>query len=97
MKQVRFHLEAQQELEEHESWYRKRSEVAAQGFLLELDHAITSVAEAPERWPQASRGERRFVFRRYRFTLMYRIKGDYVFVTAVAHQSRRFGYWRHRK
>lgn len=36
MKQVRFHPEAQQELEEHESWYRERSEIAAQGFLLEL-------------------------------------------------------------
>lgn len=97
MKQVRFHPEAQQELEEHESWYRERSEIAAQGFLLELDHAVTSVAESPERWPPGRRGERRFVFRRYPFTLMYRVRRDHIFITAVAHQSRRLGYWRHRK
>lgn len=53
MKLVRFHHEAEQELAEHEAWYRQRSEVAAQGFLLELDHAIAAVAEAPERWPTA--------------------------------------------
>jgi hypothetical protein len=35
MKLVRFHPEAEQELAEHEAWYRRRSEVAAQGFLLE--------------------------------------------------------------
>ena len=33
MKSVRFHFEAEQELLEHEAWYRQRSEVAAQGFL----------------------------------------------------------------
>ena len=43
MKLVRFHPEAEQELVEHEAWYRQRSEVAAQGFLLELDHAIAAV------------------------------------------------------
>ncbi len=97
MKLVRFHPEAEQELAEHEAWYRQRSEVAAQGFLLELDHAIAAVAEAPERWPTARRGERRYVFPRYPFTLLYRIRADHVFITAVAHQSRRPGYWRHRK
>jgi toxin ParE1/3/4 len=97
MKQVRFHPEAQEELQKHEVWYRERSELAAQGFLLQVEHAIRSVAEAPERWPTGSRGEHRFVFLRYPFTLLYRIKGDVVFVTAVAHQSRRPGYWQHRK
>ncbi len=97
MKLVRFHSEAEQELAEHEAWYRQRSEVAAQGFLLELDHAIAAVAEAPERWPIGRHGDRRYVFPRYPFTLLYRVHGDHVFITAVAHQSRRPGYWHHRK
>jgi plasmid stabilization system protein ParE len=97
MKLVRFHPEAEQELQQHEAWYRERSEVAAQGFLLELHHAITAVAEAAERWPIRKRGERRYVFPRYPFTLLYRVRGDHIFITAVAHQSRRPGYWHHRK
>lgn len=97
MKRVAFHPEAERELVAHERWYRERSEVAAQGFLLEIDAAIRLVAEAPDRWPLQTRGERRYVLPRYPFSLLYRIRGDHVFVTAVAHQSRRVGYWRHRK
>jgi plasmid stabilization system protein ParE len=97
MKRVRFHPEADQEVAEQEAWYRERSEVAAQGFLLELDAAIRAVAEFPERWPQQRRGERRYVFPRYPFVLLYRVRGDHVFITAVAHQSRRPGYWGRRK
>ncbi len=34
MKEVRFHREAEAELIEAETWYRSRSEVAAQAFAL---------------------------------------------------------------
>ena len=46
MKLVRFHPEAEGEAGEQEAWYRERSEVAAQGFLLELDAAVRAVAES---------------------------------------------------
>ena len=97
MKPVRFHPEADQELAEAQSWYRERSEVAAQAFALELDHAILSIVEAPLRWPQGRRGERQFILDRFPYTLLYRVRADHIFITAVAHQSRRPGYWRHRK
>jgi plasmid stabilization system protein ParE len=97
MKAVRFHPEVADEIAQHKSWYEQRSEVAAQGFLLELERAINAVAESPERWPIAKRAERRYVFPRYPFALLYRVHADHVYITAVAHQSRRPGYWRHRK
>lgn len=97
MKRVLFHPEAELEVLAHERWYRDRSDVAAQGFLLELDAAVRLVAEAPDRWPLQTRGERRYVFPRYPFALLYRVQEDQVFITAVAHQSRRLGYWRHRR
>lgn len=61
MMQVRFHPEAEREVVEHEVWYRERSEFAAQGFLLELNSAVMSVAESPERWPEHKRGERCYI------------------------------------
>ena len=94
---VRFHREAAQELAEAQDWYRERSEVAAQAFALEVDHAIQSIAEAPLRWPLGGRGERRFMLDRFPYTVMYRVRADHVFITAVAHQRRRPGYWRHRR
>ncbi len=92
-----FHPEAEREVVAHEQWYRERSEVAAQGFLLELDAALRAVAESPARWPVHARGERRYVLPRYPFSLLYRVRNDMVFIAAVAHQSRRVGYWRNRK
>lgn len=49
MKAVRFHLEAGRELTEARHWYNERSEVAAQAFALEIDHAIERILEAPHR------------------------------------------------
>ena len=90
MKSVRFHFEAEQELLEHEAWYRQRSEVAAQGFLrpfVNRPSAGQSVAMANIATYSLA----------IHITLLYRIRGDEVFVTAIAHQSRRPGYWHHRK
>lgn len=97
MKALRFHPEADQELAEAREWYEVRSEVAAQAFTLEIDHAIEQILEAPLRYPIGRRGERRFVLDRFPYTILYRTRDDHVFITAVAHQSRRPGYWRHRR
>jgi plasmid stabilization system protein ParE len=93
----RFHVEADQELMEARDWYARRSEVAAQAFVLEIDHAIDDILEAPLRYPTGRRGERRFVLDRFPYTILYRVREDHIFITAVAHQSRRPGYWRHRQ
>ena len=97
MRALRFHPEAAQELTEARDWYEARSEVAAQAFALEIDHAIERIVEAPERYPIGKRGESRFVLDRFPYTILYRIRDDQVFVTAVAHQSRRPEYWKHRR
>src|SRR5688572_17040375 len=97
MTELRLHREAALELTEAQAWYRDRSEVAAQAFALEVDRAVSLILEAPLRWPSARRGERHFVLHRFPYTLIYRIHEARVFITAVAHQSRRPGYWRHRR
>jgi plasmid stabilization system protein ParE len=97
MRHLRFHREADQELIEAREWYDQRSEVAGQAFALEVDLAIRTVLESPLRWPVGRRGERRFVLDRFPYTILYRVRTDHIFVLAIAHQSRRPGYWRHRK
>ena len=97
MRALRFHPEADQELTETREWYEARSEVAAQAFALEIDHAIEQILEAPLRYATGSRGERRFVLDRFPYTILYRVREDDVFMTAFAHHSRRPGYWRHRR
>jgi plasmid stabilization system protein ParE len=97
MKPVRFHRDADQELAEAQEWYSERSEGAGDAFALEIDHALRSIRQAPLRWPLAMRGARAFVLDRFPYTVFYRIRTDHVVITAIAHQSRRPGYWRYRK
>ncbi len=97
MKLIEFHPEAEAELLGAQQWYRERSDVAAQAFALEIDAAIGSIIEAPERWPVTSRGERHRVLPRFPFTIYYRVHSDTVYIIAMAHQRRRPNYWRGRR
>ena len=93
---VRFHPAAAEEAEAAYGWYAERSSAAAHGFREELRHAVQAVAEAPERWPRSGARARRYVFPRFPFSLVYRLRGGEVEVVAVAHGKRRPGYWQSR-
>jgi plasmid stabilization system protein ParE len=83
-------------VEEARSWYAERSAAAEEGFLLELGHAVAQVLAAPRQWPRYKANTRRYVFKRFPYSLIYKVQGDLVRVLAVAHDSRRVGYWIHR-
>ena len=93
---VEFHPEAIGEAQVAFEWYRERSEKAADAFLVELDHAIERLTEAPRRWPLYFQDTRRFLLRRFPFAVRFREVGDTVQVVAVAHGRRRPGYWKGR-
>lgn len=90
---VRFHPQAEQEVQRAFRWYNERSPAAAQGFLADLDHAVLRVTEAPTRWPCYQGPARRYIFQQFPFSLIYRITDDAIDVIAVAHHRRRPGYW----
>ena len=93
---VRFHPAAAEEAEAAFRWYGQRSSTAAYGFREELQRAVDAVAQAPGRWPRYSTGARRYIFPRFPFSLVYRLRDGDVEVVAVAHGRRRPGYWRSR-
>lgn len=74
-------------------WYAERNTTAARAFLLELTHAVEKIAEAPLRWPAFKYNTRRYIFPRFPFSLVYRIKTEIIEVIAVARQKRKPGYW----
>jgi len=91
---VRFHPAAAQEAESAYEWYAARSPSAAYGFREELRHAVDAVADNPLTWPRHGNRARRYVFPRFPFNLVYRLRGGEVEIIAVAHGRRRPGYWR---
>jgi plasmid stabilization system protein ParE len=92
----RFIDEAAVEIEEASRWYERRSESAQRAFLSEVKHSLDVIVEAPHRWQRHLRGTRRYVCSTYPYAIIYVFEDDVVTVIAVAHSSRRPGYWRKR-
>ena len=93
---VELHPEALGDSRSAYSWYFERNPSAAAAFLEELDRAVEEITAAPERWPHFLHGTRRFVLRRYPFSVVYRLSGTTIQIIAFAHGRRRPGYWRTR-
>jgi plasmid stabilization system protein ParE len=91
-----FHPAAIEEAISATRWYRERSSLAATNFVAELNEAIDRILEAPHRWPLSSRGTRKLKLPCFPFLLIYREVDGSVLILAVAHGSRRPGYWKSR-
>jgi plasmid stabilization system protein ParE len=92
-KAVTLHPEAEGEYLSSLEWYAIRSTTATINFEAEFTRAIQKIAESPERWPSYMSKCRRYVLRQFPFSIVYRVFPEQVIVFAVAHGSRRPGYW----
>lgn len=93
---VEFHSAAADEVQAAHRWYAERNDSAGAAFLRDLDNAVSRVLESPERWPRYINETRRYVFRRFPYSLVYRVAAENVQVVAVVHARRRPGYWKER-
>ena len=91
--EVRLHPDAEAEVRAAYLWYLERSQIVAEAFQMEMDRAIQVVSESPTRWPPLTETERRYVFPRFPFSLVYRATPERVEVIAFAHQKRKPNYW----
>jgi plasmid stabilization system protein ParE len=87
---------ALEEAEAAARWYAERSEAAASGFADEIDQAVSAIERLPNAWPAYDHGTRRFLLRRYPFSVVYRVESARILIVAVAHGHRRPGYWQPR-
>lgn len=95
---IEFHHEAGLEFDAAFEWYMERSPDAAVRFDAEVNRALTQILVAPKRWAAGPHSTRRFLLRQFPYILIYRERlsfGD-VQILAVAHTSRRPGYWKKR-
>lgn len=85
-----------EEAEAAAAWYAERSAPAAAAFADEIDTAQAAIETHPEAWPPYDHGTRRYLLRRYPFSVVYRIEPARILIVAVAHAHRRPGYWKSR-
>jgi len=90
---IEFHPQAVAEAQAAGQWYYDHNPALRGAFITELDRAIACIVESPERWPKYEAGTRRFLLRRFPFTVVYRAAENEIQVVAVAHAKRKPGYW----
>lgn len=59
-----------------------------------FERALRRLGERPDIGPEVGFGERKLVLQRFRYSVIYRVEDEGVFVLAFAHHRRRPGYWR---
>ncbi len=93
MRTLKFHPEVADEISAAYWWYQEQAEGLGDDFLNELESAYQAVVEFSETWSLFQKGSRRYLLPRFPFSVIYRVKGDSIFVVAVMHNSRKPGYW----
>jgi plasmid stabilization system protein ParE len=79
------------------SWYAERNTEAANGFARALRAAFTLIRTSPQAGRIVLGNRRRVLVMGYRYSIIYFIQDADVVVVAVAHTSRKPGYWRGRR
>lgn len=92
----RFHELATAELDEAVAYYDSKSEGLGDRLLAEVRAAVAYIEQYPEGSPVIAFGVRRKILAKFPFDLFYVIGEREIAVLAVAHESRRPGYWRGR-
>ena len=88
--------QAIEEAREARDYYLSKTAAAEEAFRSELERAVELIREHPETWPTYVHGTRRFVLRRFPYSIVYRTDGTTSLIVAVAHAKRKPGFWRSR-
>ena len=101
MRRLRILEQAAEEAIEAAAWYEQEHP----GLGIEFDHAVNTVIDLLEdeivpltNMPGAAgaRGAKRLLLKRFPYDIVVREFSEEIVVIAIAHQSRRPGYWRNR-
>jgi toxin ParE1/3/4 len=86
-------VRARAEIDEAFEWYRARSPGAASDFLDAVDHALTRIAEAPERYPVVRGRLRRLLLVGFPYAVYYKLYPRTISVVGVIHGHRHPDVW----
>ena len=92
----RYHEAAEEELLHEVGYLEVRAKGLGRQFLQEVRRAERTIGQFPESGEVILQGIRKQVLRKFRYSLIYSLEAEGPLILAVAHHSRRPGYWTRR-
>ena len=97
MKPPRFHSEAEEEYEKAIAYYAAIDPDLGIRFQARLEAAVNKAGSSPKLYaPDRDHECRRCRVKKFPFSIQYLVMDDHIWIVAVAHHSRKPGYWRYR-
>ena len=93
---VTFHPGASEDYASAFSWYHARGTTLAANFESEIERGVRLISQSPLSWPKFDTQRRRFIVRKFPYSIIYEIHRNNVVILAVAHGKRRPYFWRER-
>jgi plasmid stabilization system protein ParE len=93
VKPLQYHEAAEDELLREIGYFELRAKGLGRRFFDEVRRAENRMAQFPESAAEIMPGIRKCMLRKFRYSLIYTIEKDALLILAVAHHSRRPGYW----
>ena len=93
---LRFTGAARRDVVDAHGWYIERNLELGDRFLAETESGVNRIMEHPDAWHSVGDGARRFSLNNFPYGIIYTVVDDEIIVVAVAHHSRKPGYWRSR-
>ena len=93
---IRFAAVARADFRDGALWYEEQRTGLGDEFSRAVRAAASLIASGPERWP-TKQGLRRYVLRRFPYTIAYRFESGVVEILAVAHHRRDPASWTDRR
>ena len=93
MKPARYHRLAKSELIDSALFYDNRNPGLGERFLNAVEAAERMILENPLRGQPYEAGTRKLRVKKFPFSVVYKEFSDFIMVFAVAHFSRKPGYW----
>jgi len=102
MNSVKIGREAAQEFQEAAAWYEQEQEGLGQRFINAFEHALQLLREAnppltPVEGRAGEKGARKLILHKFPFSIIVYETTNSLVVVALAHHSRKPGYWNSRK
>jgi hypothetical protein len=96
VKEAIFHPEAREEMSESFYFYEARLDGLGLRFLSAVEQTVQRISAHPDAGAPFTGELRKRIVPGFPYNIIYRVWEDYIYLVAVAHHSRRPGYWRER-